>query len=481
MAFNLLDLFAPAATNRLINPNPIGGQPQNMLVSRDIPQDTQLSSSFPLPAPDPQTTAAVQSPAPQPVSGTQVASASQSNPSLLDKYQQFWDSDRGSRLRDMFLGWSAGGTPQQSLALGAAAVAQGAKTRKGTNQTVEWLKRRGMSDADAAFYAGNPTALGDYLKTLTASQDPSRALQMQKTQLEIDRLKNPQPKFGFTKMDDGTLVRTDETGGPAVPVYNGGQKPTNDVQDYEYYKNAELQAGRQPMGPLEYEQAVRRAGATNINNTLGSSEKAFDSTVGAGYGKKFLDLQDQGASAANSLGSLQIMKSAMTDPRFYSGFGADQLASLKKFGVAFGLDPDSVKSIETFNSQSKKAVLDSMGGSLGAGISNADRDYVAGQVPTLGNTPAGNQQLIDIQTKIAQRKQQIAQLARQYAASHSGRIDAGFDQTVADYAAANPLFPAAPAGNLSGQPMKIGSVDDYRALPSGAQYIDPNGNLRTKQ
>jgi len=170
MAFNLLDLFAPAATNRLINAAPIGGQSQNMLVSRDIPQDTQLSSSFPLPAPDPQTTSVVQSPAPLPVAGTQIASATQSNPSLLDKYQQFWDSDRGSRLRDMFAGWAMGTTPQQSLALGAANMSANSKERTAKNQTLAWLKGRGVSDDEATFLAGNPNALGDYLKNVYAAQ-----------------------------------------------------------------------------------------------------------------------------------------------------------------------------------------------------------------------------------------------------------------------------------------------------------------------
>ncbi|MDK4703901.1 hypothetical protein PH562_16745 [Rhizobium sp. CNPSo 4062] len=172
MAFNLLDLFSPAAMNRLINPNPIGAQPQNMLVSRDIPQDPQISQSFPLPAPavDPQTTAAVQAPAQQPVAGTQVASSAPSSPSFLDKYKQFWDSDRGSRLRDMFAGWAMGSTPQQSLALGAAIMSANSKERTAKNQTLAWLKGRGVSDDEATFLSGNPTALADYLKNVYAAQ-----------------------------------------------------------------------------------------------------------------------------------------------------------------------------------------------------------------------------------------------------------------------------------------------------------------------
>ncbi|AVA22464.1 hypothetical protein [Rhizobium sp. NXC24] len=35
-------------------------------------------------------------------------------------------------------------------------------------------------------------------------------------------------------------------------------------------------------------------------------------------------------------------------------------------------------------------------------------------------------------------------------------------------------------GNAASAPVKVNSVDDYQKLPSGAQYIDPNGNTRTK-
>ncbi|WP_395451211.1 hypothetical protein ACHMW7_16295 [Aminobacter sp. UC22_36] len=87
-----------------------------------------------------------------------------------------------------------------------------------------------------------------------------------------------------------------------------------------------------------------------------------------------------------------------------------------------------------------------MGGSLGSGFSNADRDFVTDQVPTLSNTPEGNRALIEVQKKIAQRKIQIAKLARDYAKTNEGRIDAGFDEALAGWSEQNPLFPTKAAG-----------------------------------
>ena len=46
-------------------------------------------------------------------------------------------------------------------------------------------------------------------------------------------------------------------------------KPTSDIQNYEYYVQQERAAGREPLGPLEFEQAVRQSGATRIENNVG--------------------------------------------------------------------------------------------------------------------------------------------------------------------------------------------------------------------
>ena len=81
-----------------------------------------------------------------------------------------------------------------------------------------------------------------------------------------------------------------------------------------------------------------------------------------------------------------------------------------------------------------------MGGSLGTGVSNADRDYIDGQVPSLANTKAGNLQLIDITEKIAQRQVDIAKQMNEFKKAHDGRLTYEWDQTLADWAEAHPMF-----------------------------------------
>lgn len=245
------------------------------------------------------------------------------------------------------------------------------------------------------------------LAAMQDQNDPMKQVAYQKALLEVDNLRNPKPKT------------------------------TDDMAEYQYSQ-------RDPSF-AQYQLNQKRASATNVNV---GSEKGYDKTVGEGYAKRFLDVQDGAQSAQRAMNALDVMEQSMNDPGFYSGTGAGAVANLKRLGAALGMEgADGIDSIETFNALSKQAALDSMGGSLGSGFSNADRDFVTGQVPTLDNSPQGNKALIGIQRKLNQRKQEVAQLARQYAQQNNGRIDAGFDDYLAQWAQQNPLFRQQPAGS----------------------------------
>lgn len=216
--------------------------------------------------------------------------------------------------------------------------------------------------------------------------------------------------------------------------------PTSGVKEYTFAMSQRQAEGLPPVRYEEWKAEQSRAGATNV--TVGA-EKAYDGKVGGGYGDLFLKTQDEGRSASGSIATLDIMERAASSDSFYSGLGADQVMTVKKAAAALGIDPGGVADMETFNAQAKNAVLANMGGSLGAGVSNADVGYVNATVPQLGNTPPGNTQLIQIGKKLAKRKQDVAAFAREYARANGGRIDAGYDEALAQWTEANPLFPEA--------------------------------------
>lgn len=179
-------------------------------------------------------------------------------------------------------------------------------------------------------------------------------------------------------------------------------------------------------------------------------DNQYDKTMGENLAKGFIATQEESANGTRTLTSLQAMEAAMADPNFYSGFGAEPLLGAKRLVSALGLAPEAATSTEAFNSLSKQAALEAMGGSLGAGFSNADRDFVLEQVPTLGNTEGGNRKMIEIHRALAQRKVDIGRLAKRYADAHDGRLDSGWGTYLADWAEANPLFQQADNAQGSG-------------------------------
>lgn len=352
------------------------------------------------------------------------------------------------------LGWAQGGTMQDSIGKGAQMIALGRRQRDGKeNQTAnaQWLMQNGYDERAAAAIASDPQSLTAAIKAVYESQ---------------------QPKYGFSTVD-GDIIRYDERGKePSQTIYDGPDAAPMSAAERARWgipaddKRAYFMDGGKP-------QAVGGSGGVSVNV---GTEKGYDKTLGEGYGKRFIELQDGAQAAQRAINALDIMDQAMSDPGFYSGAGGGSVANLKRYGAALGLSgAEGIDSMETFNAMAKQAALDTMGGSLGTGFSNADRDFVLDQVPGLQTTPEGNKRLIEVQRILNKRKQDIAGLSREYAAQNDGRIDAGFDDYLAKWAEANPLFPARPQG--SGATRGAGEGGRQRARnPQTGETVEWDGN-----
>jgi hypothetical protein len=249
-----------------------------------------------------------------------------------------------------------------------------------------------------------------------------------------DRLQIPDLKGQFDQRDALVGMAMGITDALAEPP-----SPTDDMREFDRAQQdpafAEYMAGRRPQ--------------TNVNVASSPGETEYDKARGKGFAERANAIDTEASAARSAITALDAMEGAMQTPGFYSGQGGETVLALKRTAAALGMDPDGVASMEQFNAMSKQAALASMGGSLGTGFSNADRDFVIQQVPNLGNTPEGNGQLIGIQRKIQQRKLEIAELARDYE-DRVGRIDRGFEEEVARFAEENPLFPPSPPSGSVG-------------------------------
>lgn len=157
---NIMDLFNPANLRNLLAPAQAQG---NFLTRPDLPAlpSTNISAA--------PTVAAYQEPAPVQQAAAQMAAQMPQTAtprSPMGGISDFFTPDRKASLNDFFTGLALGNDWQQGIALGAANVNQNKASRQQRNQTVDFLKGKGLSDAEASQIAGSPAVLSDYLKGL---------------------------------------------------------------------------------------------------------------------------------------------------------------------------------------------------------------------------------------------------------------------------------------------------------------------------
>lgn len=256
------------------------------------------------------------------------------------------------------------------------------------------------------------------LSVLSAQRDEARfEMEKQRFEAELAAAQTPQP----AKAPATEEFYDEETGQPYKAIW--------DAASGKYVREGGVKAAT-PGQTIN----------VNTGEPLGGvSTREFQTKLGGLMANKYDQITKDAASAQGSLSTLDVMEEAVASPGFYSGIGSEQVLQLKRMAAAFGIDPAGVEDMESFNALNKQAALQSMGGSLGAGFSNADRDFVTEQVPSLANTPEGNRKIIGIQRKIAERKIEIAEMATAYV-QEFGVLDAGFEKQVAQFAEENPLF-----------------------------------------
>lgn len=199
----------------------------------------------------------------------------------------------------------------------------------------------------------------------------------------------------------------------------------------------------------------------DVINNVNTEGDSYAKERGKAFATSMSDYEGAEKSGFDTLASVQTMQTLMQDPNFYSGWAGQPAMAARQFLATMGGDPNAAASMEAFNAESKRMALASMGGSLGTGFSNADRDFVTYQVANLDTSEAGNKSLLEINKRVAQRKIEIARMARDYEI-RNGRIDARFKQQLAQWSLANPLFPEAsgmdipkPQNSMSSDPFGL--------------------------
>lgn len=244
--------------------------------------------------------------------------------------------------------------------------------------------------------------------------DPTKRLAYEKALLEVQNLRNPRAK------------------------------PTDDMREYELARQQGYQGTFQ-----NYLLDMKRAGATSVN--VNSGDNAWNKENAKLFAKRYDDISRQAGNAQDMLSMYDLAEQALTSG-VRTGFGAETELNLRQLGAAMGIDtdPEKLAGGELIRSiQNRMALLmRSPSGGMGMPGALSDRDikFLKDAQIGLDRSPVGNRRMLEAYRAMEQRKIEISQLADQYVQDH-GKLDAGFNKAVREYAKANPIFPENPQGS----------------------------------
>jgi hypothetical protein len=172
------------------------------------------------------------------------------------------------------------------------------------------------------------------------------------------------------------------------PLYTAPEKPpepTSGIKEYEYYKRDEIAAGRQPLGSLEYEQAVRKSGAGNINNITGT-DGSFDKELSKGIAGVYTSALEAGKNAVATKSAAQQLRVLMKG----RGGSLDGLIAASAPYLPPGLIPEGANDIVA--AQAIIAGLVPKQRVPGSGTtSDFDAKKFSESLPNLWNKPGANE------------------------------------------------------------------------------------------
>ena len=212
------------------------------------------------------------------------------------------------------------------------------------------------------------------------------------------------------------------------------KKQASKIEAYEYAKNTLNMSHEDAL-------AWSRSASTV---SVGGQETAYDKGMGEFYAEQEQGMMTEVQQALEIKRVVEIQKNLMSDPSFQSGKGQELFDSAKNFLSRLGIGEADIASNTAFQAYSKNAILEALGGSLGVGVSNADVSFLKDTVATLDNTGASIELMLNLQEKVADRKIQIAQVAREWKKQTGNRyLNEDWQAYLAEWATNNPLFPSA--------------------------------------
>lgn len=199
----------------------------------------------------------------------------------------------------------------------------------------------------------------------------------------------------------------------AAPKAEGAKAPKN---AQEAFIRSRIEGGADPaQAALEWDereqrQALQRAAAGRSPGTtvvLPPAETEYQKGIGKAMAEQTAKVYNDRDAAAGRVQAIAQLQQLI--PITPTGPLEDYKDQIRAVGEAFGVKSEGLAARQVMDSLTNKIVLDMSGGSLGAQISNSDRDFLRDLAPNKTRTPEANAIMAAAAGRAAQREAEAAE------------------------------------------------------------------------
>lgn len=291
----------------------------------------------------------------------------------------------------------------------------------------------------------NPMTRDLAIAAAQSRNDPTKRLQFEKATLELEKLRQeigrgPERK---TTTIDGRLI--DSQTGQVIAEYDQRQKPTSDMQEYEFAREQGFKGSF-----VDFQLAQKKAGATSITNNVGEGDKFYEN-LDKKNAEMFSALSDEGVRARSKAAQIDRLDGLLQNAP--QGIGA----MLKQAAGEYGINTEGLSDIQAAQALINELVPQQRQPGSGP-MSDADLALFKQSLPRLINQPGGNQTIINTMRGITEYQVKMGEIA-----------DAVADRTMTPQQGRaairnlqNPLANFGKSGGGTASPKAGSIVDGYR-------------------
>jgi len=313
-------------------------------------------------------------------------------------------------------------------ALAGGAPSGGPAPVGGTAPTALAQAGGGTANVDAAGTAGGPVTAARQWEARQRAMPPDQATGLppgytEKTAANWYKYAGQKAAIGNTAAVTGNKALAEQAKSEADHAFTMAQKIRDAIKERAAFTNEQKNARDVPVQAQKIEDEVRKG-------DIATGEKTFKG------------LQEAGVAGRLGNEKLDVIRTQMSDPNFFSGAGSDLVKKFQQWSVSLGGNPRAAEPMEEFHKTAIDLLNEQIRAMAGAGVSRiqlAEIRNMKESIASLGISPASNRYLAEEMYRIHKANVDLADLARQYRAQHQ-YLDSGWETIRDRYYATHPLF-----------------------------------------